>query len=53
MTRIARYCANCFSFIEYGGEAGISPEPVWIEKCDWCEERVRKARVEVERLEKL
>jgi hypothetical protein len=53
MVRIGISCAHCLRFVAYGPEAGPCPEPEWIEKCDWCLERERKAQSEVERLEQM
>jgi hypothetical protein len=51
LVRIGIYCRNCLGFKRFGREAGPCGGLEWIEKCDWCLERERKAQAEVERLE--
>jgi hypothetical protein len=52
VTRIGVYCRVCFRFVRYGRErpgGGLE----WIAACDWCLERQRSKRVEVERLREM
>lgn len=54
LTRIGIYCWRCFGFRGYGPDTGPGGGGItWIEACDWCLERERKARSEVERLEEM
>jgi hypothetical protein len=53
MTRVGIYCRRCFRFVRHGAETELGGL-VWLdEPCEWCAERERVKRAEVQRLEEL